>query len=289
MGNLMSRGAAELKQRGDALGAKAMHHPWTERLARLGYLAKGLVYAVVGVLALQVAFGQGGKMTDTKGALATLAQQRWGTVLLAVTAVGLMGYALWRVVEAWMDPDGKGTGAKGLFIRAGYVVSAFIHVSLAVAALRIVSGTGGVGVHGDQSARSWTAKLLSMPFGQVLVAVVGLVVAGIGVWQIRKAWTEKFRRKLRLESLDARHAGWALRISKCGILARGAVFVLMGVFFLLAAVDANPREARGLDGTLQELARQPFGTLLLALAAAGLVAYAVYMAVASRYRRFVDA
>ncbi len=289
MGNVMRRGAEALKQRGDQLGAKAMHHPWTERLARLGYLAKGLVYAVVGVLALQVAFGQGGKMTDTKGALATLAEQSWGTVLLAVTAVGLLGYALWRVVEAWMDPDGKGTGAKGLIVRAGYVVSAFLHGSLAVAALRLVSGTGGVGAHGNQSAQSWTARLLAMPFGQVLVAGVGLVIAGIGVWQIRKAWTEKFRRKLNLRTLDARHAEWALRVSKWGILARGAVFVLMGVFFLMAAVDANPKEARGLDGALAALAQQPYGTLLLAVAAAGLVAYAAYMAVASRYRRFVDA
>ena len=102
--------AARLKQQGDQLGERALRHPWVEKLARLGYLAKGVVYAVVGVLALQVAFGQGGEMTDTRGALASLARETWGTVLLAVLAVGLMGYVLWRVVQAWMDPDDKGTG-----------------------------------------------------------------------------------------------------------------------------------------------------------------------------------
>ncbi|ATB33908.1 DUF1206 domain-containing protein [Melittangium boletus] len=287
--NELGRKAAELKQRGDQLGEKALRHPWMVRLARLGYLAKGVVYAVVGVLALQVAFGQGGEMTDTRGALASLAGETWGAVLLTVLAVGLTGYVLWRGVQAWMDPDGKGTSAKGLVIRAGYLVSAGIHASLAVAALRLALGAGGVGKHGDQSAQSWTARLLSEPFGQALVAVVGLVIAGIGAWQIHKAWTEKFRDKLRLQELDARHAAWAMHVCKGGIIARGAVFVMMGGFFLLAALHSNPREARGLDGALAALAEQPFGTLLLALAAAGLVAYAVYMAVVSRYRRFLGA
>ncbi|MBM7116451.1 DUF1206 domain-containing protein [Archangium primigenium] len=287
--NGLGHKAARLKEQGDQLGERALRHPWVEKLARLGYLAKGVVYAVVGVLALQVAFGQGGEMTDTRGALASLARETWGSVLLAVLAVGLMGYVLWRVVQAWMDPDDKGTGPKGIAVRVGYLVSAGIHASLALAALKLAVGAGGVGKHGDQSAQSWTARLLSEPFGQALVAVVGLVIAGVGVWQVRKAWTEKFRDKLRLGELDARHAAWVMHVCKGGIMARGAVFVLMGVFFLLAALRSNPREARGLDGALAALAEQPHGTVLLAIAAAGLVAYAVYMAVVSRYRRFVDA
>ena len=288
MANDISRKAAELKQRGDRLGTQAMHNPWTERLARLGYLAKGVVYAVVGVLALQVAFGQGGKTTDTQGALATLAQGTGGTVLLAVMAVGLVGYVLWRVVQAWMDPDGKGTGAKGLAQRAFYVVSALIHASLAVAAFRLVLGRGG-GASGEQSAQSWTARLMSQPFGQALVALVGLVIAGVGLWQAYKAWKEKFREKLRLDALRPQQAAWAVRVSKWGILARGVVFVMIGAFLVQAALTANPRRAHGLDGALETLAAQPFGTVLLALAAAGLVAYAVYLAIEARYRRFLGA
>jgi hypothetical protein len=285
----LRRRASELKHQGDRLGNRAVHNPWTERLARLGYLAKGVVYAVVGVLALQVAFGAGGQTTDTKGALATLAQGSLGTALLAVVAVGLVGYVLWRVVQAWMDPDGKGTSAKGLAQRAFYLVSAAIHTALALAAFRLVLGTGGVGAHGDQSARSWTARLMAEPFGQALVAVVGLVIAGVGLWQGYKAWKEKFRHKLRLDGMNPRHAEWAVRISKLGILARGVVFVMIGTFLVQAALTANPRRARGLDGALETLAAQPHGTLLLALAAAGLVAYAVYMALEARYRRFLGA
>jgi hypothetical protein len=287
MANEIGRKASELKRQGDHLGARAMHHPWTERLARLGYLAKGVVYAVVGVLALQVAFGQGGETTDTQGALTTLARETWGTVLLAVVAVGMVGYVLWRVVQAWMDPDGKGTGAKGLVARAGYLVSAGVYAFLAVSAFRLVLGTGGVGSHGDQSAQTWTARLMSQPFGQALVAVVGLVIAAVGGWQAYKAWKEKFRDKLRLDGMRPHQAEWAVRISKLGILARGLVFVMMGVFLLQAALTANPRRAHGLDGALATLAAQPYGAVLLALAAAGLVAYAVYMALEARYRRFL--
>ncbi|MFY0571706.1 DUF1206 domain-containing protein [Archangium lansingense] len=289
MGNGLGRKASELKHQGDRLGAKAMHNPWTERLARLGYLAKGVVYAVIGVLALQVAFGSGGRTTDTKGALATLARGSWSKALLAVVAVGLVGYVLWRVVQAWMDPDGKGTDAKGLFLRGFYLVSAAIHALLALAAFRLVLGTGGVGASGDQSAQSWTARLMSQPFGQALVAVVGLVIAGMGFWQVYKAWKEKFRKKLRLDELRPQQAEWAVRISKLGILARGLVFVLIGGFLVQAALTANPRRARGLDGALETLAAQSHGTVLLALTAAGLVAYAVYMAVEARYRRFLGA
>ncbi|MET0405855.1 MAG: DUF1206 domain-containing protein, partial [Cystobacter sp.] len=268
--NEVGRKALELKYQGDRLGAKALNHPWMVPLARMGYLAKGVVYAVVGVLALQVAFGQGGEMTDTHGALATLARESWGSVLLAVISLGLFGYVLWRVVQAWMDPDNKGTGAKGIAVRLGYAVSAAIHTSLALAAIRLATGTGG-GKQGN-SMQSWTAKLLSEPFGQALVAVVGLVIAGIGVWQIHKAWTEKFRRKLGLQGLAAKQERWTMRVCKVGIIARGVVFVLMGLFFLLAALRSNPSEARGLDGTLATLASQPYGSVLLTLVSAGLVA-----------------
>jgi hypothetical protein len=287
MANEFSRRASELKQRGDQLGRSAVRSPWMERLARLGYLAKGVVYAVIGVLALQVAFGTGGKTTDTQGALGTLAESTGGMVLLAVVAVGLVGYVLWRVVQAWMDPDGKGTHPKGLAQRAFYLVSAAIHASLAVAAFRLVLGTGGAGPSGEQSTQSWTARLMSQPFGQALVATVGLVIAGVGLWQVYKAWKEKFRKKLRLSELSPQHAEWAVRISKLGILARGGVFMMIGAFLVQAALTANPRRAHGLDGALETLASQPYGMVLLALAAAGLVAYAVYMAVEARYRRFL--
>jgi len=115
---------------------------------------------------------------------------------------------------------------------------------------------------------------------------VGLVIVGVGLWQGYKAWKEKFRHKLRLDGMSPRHAEWAVRISKLGILARG---VMIGTFLVQAALTANPRRARGLDGALETLAAQPHGTLLLALAAVGLVAYAVYMALEARYRRFLGA
>jgi len=268
---------------------RAANSPWVERLARLGYLAKGVVYAVVGVLALQVALGTGGKTTDTQGALATLAQSSAGTALLAVVAVGLVGYVLWRVVQAWMDPDGKGSKPKGLVQRGGYLLSAAVHASLAVAAFRLVLGKGGGGKGGEQSTQEWTARLMSQPFGQALVATVGIAIAALGVWQAYKAWKEKFLEKLQLRGLRPEQERWTVRISKLGIAARGVVFLMVGLFLVQAALTANPRRAHGLDGALETLAAQPFGDVLLALVAAGLVAYALYMAVEARYRRFLGA
>jgi len=250
--------------------------------ARLGYVARAVVYAVVGALALMLALGRGGRTTDTKGAVAVVADQPFGSVLLGVLGMGLLAFAAWRFVQALKDVERKGRSAKGLVSRGALAVSGLIHASLGLYAFQLLQGRGGGG--GDQT-RSLTARLMSQPFGRVLVAAVGVVVLVFAFQQLKQAWTGRMLDKLTLTGVAARQRTWVERVSRAGVAARAVVFLVMGVFFLLAALHSNPGEARGLGGALATLAAQPFGPVLLGVVAAGVAAYAVYQLLEARYRR----
>jgi hypothetical protein len=256
---------------------------WVERLARLGYLAKGIVYAIVGVLAVQAAFGAGGQTTDTKGALGAIAAQPFGKFLLALLTVGLIGYVVWRFVQAVQDPEHKGDDAKGWATRLGYAVSGLIYASLAFTAIGLIRGSGGGG--GGNSEQDWTARLLAQPFGQWLVGLVGAFVIGLGFYQLYQAYKAKFRKQMKLQEMSPTEETWATRIGRFGLGARGVVFCIIGFFLLQAARQSDASEVRGLDGALQSLAQQPYGPWLLGIVALGLVAYGIHMAVQARYIR----
>lgn len=254
-----------------------------ETMARLGYTAKGIVYAIVGILALQAALTAGGKTTDTQGALYTIAVQPFGQFLLILLAIGLVGYSLWRLIEAVTDPENKGTDAKGIFSRLGYVISGLTYLGLALNAGMLAFGAGGGG--GGNSKQDWTARLLQQPFGRFLVAIVGALVIGIGFYRLYKAYKIKFRKKLNLSEMNSQQENWAVHISRVGIAARGIVFVIIGFFLLKAGQQSDASEVRGLDGVLQAVAQQPFGKIMLGLVATGLIAYAAYLFIEARYRR----
>lgn len=259
---------------------------WVEKLARLGYAAKGIVYAIVGVLAVQAAFGTGGKTTDTKGALGAIAAQPFGKFLLALVTLGLIGYVLWRFVEAVKDPEHKGGDAKGLASRLGSAMSGLIYAGLALSAIRLITGSGS-GDSSTTSTQDWTARLLSQPFGQWLVGAVGAFTIGLGFYQLYKAYKAKFRKEMKLQEMSATEETWATRIGRLGEAARGIVFTIIGFFLIQAARQSDASEAQGLDGALQALAQQPYGPWLLGIVAIGLVAYGIHMGVQARYRRII--
>ncbi|MBD2560895.1 MULTISPECIES: DUF1206 domain-containing protein [Nostoc] len=260
---------------------------WVERLGRFGYVSKGVVYGIVGLLAAQAAFGTGGKTTDTQGALQTIVNQPFGKFLLALVAIGLIGYVIWRFVQAIKDPENKGNDAKGLAVRIGYAVNGLIYASLALSAVQIVMGTGSAKNSSD-STEDWTARLLSQPFGQWLVGTVGVFVIALGFYQFYQAFSGKFRKELNLTELSNKEAQWVMRISRFGLAARGIVFCIIGWFLIEAARQSNAATAQGLDQVLQTLAQQPYGAWLLGIVALGLVAYAIYTIIQARYRRLVN-
>jgi hypothetical protein len=259
---------------------------WVERLARFGYLAKGIVYAIVGILAVQAALGTGGKTTDTKGALGAIAAQPFGKFLLVLLVIGLIGYVVWRFIQAIKDPEHKRNDPQSLARRIGSAISGLIYAGLALSAIRLIMGSGGGG-SGSSSQQDWTARLLSQPFGQWLVGLIGAFIVGFGFYQLYIAYKAKFRKEMKLREMSPTEETWATRLGRFGEAARGIVFIIIGFFLLQAARQSDASQVRGLDGALQALAEQPYGPWLLGIVALGLVAYGIHMGVQARYRRII--
>jgi hypothetical protein len=262
---------------------QAVRNPWVERLARFGLAARGVVYTVVGVLAVQAAFFGRGTTTDTRGALQKIAEQ--SRVLLALVAVGFIGYALWRFAQALLDPEHKGSALKGLAQRGAMRGTGIIYSGLALAAFRVL--THDPAGAGDGSGRKIAASVLDKPFGRWLVALAGLAVIASGLQQMVKAWKKSFQKKLMMSQMDENERRLALHTGQLGLAARGVVFLLAGGFLVQAALRYDPSRVRGLKGALETLASQPHGPWLLGLVALGLVAFGAYSFLEARYRRIV--
>jgi hypothetical protein len=255
--------------------------PWIERLARLGYAAKALLYCTIGLLAAKAAFGRRGRLTDTRGALRAVEGMSFGSAFLILIAIGLFGYAAWRLVEGALDPERRGTDLKGLAVRTGFAARGLVHAALGVTTLRLAIGHGQ-GRAGNQ-AKEWTTRGLQLPGGELLVAVAGLSIAGYGLYQLYRAWAAKLGRQLQLGRLSEPLRGWVVAVSRFGIAARGVVFCLIGSFLARSGLRHNPAEAGGLRESLRTLAglgRWPFAAVTI-----GLVAYGIYELLNARYRR----
>jgi len=259
---------------------------WYAVLARTGLVAKGVSYGLVGALALKLAFGDGGKATSRNGALKSVAQHSFGKILLILLAAGFAAYALWRFVQAFAerDEDGDAKGAaKKWAKRAGYIGRGLVYASLTLSALRIVTGSGG-NQSQSSKAHKTTAAVFDWPGGRWLVGLTGLVLIGVALWNLYRGLARKFEDKWRIGQLSPMWRRWGGRAGVAGHVARFVVFALIGVFVTKAAIDFNPKDAIGLDGALQKLARASYGPWLLGLTAAGLVAYGIYCVVDARLR-----
>lgn len=252
-------------------------------LGRLGYAAKGVVYLVSGLLTAALAFQlQPGKVTGTEEALGWIESNPFGTALLALVALGLAGYSLWRLAQAWRDPEHHGSDFKGLAIRAGYVASAVIYAFLCYSAVKIMTRGGGGG--GDSTPEA-TATAMNQPFGYWIVGLAGVIIIGVGLYHLYDAFAATFMKRLRTAEMSAAERTWAERVGRAGMGARGVVFGVIGAFLLLAAVNANPGLARGLSGALKTLNQLPYGQWLMGLVALGLACYGVFSGFNARYRR----
>jgi len=277
--------ARQTARRADSTVRSAVFNKWVLLLARMGYAAKGVVYLIIGWLAVLLALGQGGKATDQSGALKTISSFTFGKVLLSIVIVGLVGFALWCFIQAIYDTEGKGRDAKGIVSRIGYAAIGVSYVVLAIGAFGLVTGTGSGGKNTTTNAQDWTGILLKQPFGQALVVIVGLVVIGLAGYLFYKAYKAPFKNRLSLTGVATRVRKFAIGLGRLGYAAIGVVMTIVGIFLIVAALQHNPGDAKGLDTALQEVARQPFGTFLLAIVALGLIAYGLYSFVEARYRR----
>jgi hypothetical protein len=255
-----------------------------EIIARVGHAARGLVYCLVGGLALMAAIGSGGETGGSRNALRTILEQPFGRILLVIVAVGFLCFAAWRAVEAITDADRCGGEMKGLAIRAGHFLGGLIYVGLAVSAFGLALGWGGGG-EDEGAAKDWTRWLMAQPFGHWLVGLLGLGIGAVGVFFAFKAWRGDVTKGLKCSADTER---WAIPMGRVGFAARGLVFVIIGGFLVGAAVHSRASEARGLGGALEAVAAQPFGWILLAVMAAGLFAFGAFGIVEALYRH-IDA
>jgi hypothetical protein len=251
-----------------------------EVAARAGLVARGAVYAIIGVLAFKLAIGEGGKVTNQQGAFHTLAHQPFGKLLLTLVAIGLGGYALWRFFRAALGhgPEGSDKG----FDRIAAAGSGIVYAVLCSVAVQILTGSGSSS-SGD--ATKTTSGVLGWPGGVWIIGIAGVVMVGIGLYQGYRGITQSFLNDSKTEEMSPAVRRWIGRIGTVGHLARTVVFVLVGVFLVKAAVDYNPSAAVGLDGALAKLVHGPYGSYLLGIVAAGLVAFAFYSLSDARYRR----
>lgn len=252
-----------------------------EPIARVGFTARATVYVVLGALALGQATGQGGRTTDTKGAVEEVGRFTAGGLLLIVLALGLVAYAVWRIAQAVLDLDDKGRDPKGLAIRAGFFASALIHLGLAATA-------AGFGIaSGSHSVRSWVGEALSHPGGVWAVGLAGGIVVAVGVFQIFSAWKANFEKNFMVSQMSSKVKSWARRIGQFGLGARGMTFLIIGWFLIRAAYNVSSREVKDVGGALRVLGSQPFGAWLLGIVACGLISYGLLSLVDARYRRIV--
>jgi len=278
--------AKEVKNQAKQTLNQAIANPWIERLARFGYAAKGVLYITIGILATQVALGLGGQVTGSEGALKTIMTQPFGKFLLLGIAVGLVGYVVWRSVQAILDPEYQGIAPQRVIVRLGYALSGLSYSGLAFAAAKLIAGFDEED-QGDSSI-SWTAHLLAQPFGRWFVALVGAVVIAVGFSYFYSAYKAEFCNQFKVIEMSKIELAWATHLGRLGLSARGSVYGVIGIFLIQAALQYNAEEAKGLRGALEAIAGQPFGLFLLGVIAVGLIAYGIHELVLARYRRIIE-
>lgn len=271
------------RSRGSSAARSAVHDPANNGAvrasARIGLVARGIVYGVIGILAFKLAVGSGGKTESQTGALRTIGRQPFGEVLLIALAIGLAAYAIWRLIDgiAGSAPGGDGD----IQHRVSAIAGGIGYAVLCYAAIKILSGAQSSG----GSPSHATAGILGWPAGPVIVAIAGLVVIGVGVYQGYKGITRKFEEESRVETMGSATRSGFMALGVTGHVARAVTFILIGYGLIRAALDYSPKSAVGLDGALQKLAHASAGPLLLGIVALGFIAFALYSIADARYHK----
>lgn len=229
--------------------------------------------------------GHGSTPSGSQSAFGVIVEQPFGRAILGICAVGLLGYLLWRVIDAIKDASGKGSDAKGLAVRTATFFKGLVYGVLGLEAMRFALRGSGSGQGGDSSSQHWLGRVMSLPFGKYLAMGVGIGVLIYAVYQLWAAWTAKLSDDLELGRMSSSARSAAIAVSRAGIAARAVVFMIIGYFLLHSAMRSDPGEAKALHGALVSLQDEKYGTLLLVVIGLGLAAYGVYALINARYRR----
>jgi len=263
----------------------AAANPLLELLERLGYVARGALYAVMGLLALAVSLRVGGgQATDLTGSLRFLIANPFGKLVLVAFAIGLAAYSLWGFVRAIYDPLHRGSDASGYAARLGFVTSAVSYAAIVILALQILAGSGGAAADSTQKT---IASVLTHPAGGWLTILIGLVAAGIGVGQFKEVYHPTFAKDLKGAEMSASERDLAVGLGRFGMFARGVVFVVIGWSLIQAGINHDAAQVQGFGGAFLFLMNQPYGHWLLGFIALGFVALGLHSFACARWIRLL--
>lgn len=274
------------------VGQLTRDHPAFVKFGRAGWLAKGVVYVIAGVLALMVAGKASGwsKASTTAdqeasptGAMKTIAHATGGPLLIWILAIGMLTYAAWRLVSAALP---GGTDAEAWVKRLGYVVSAILYITFAFTAISLASSsTPSADANGNSKVTSLTARIMGHSGGRVLIGLVGLIVIAAGLYRINKGAKDDVNDELDLSGMSSERLQWTKGFGRVGEIGRGVGMGLVGFFLLRAAITYDVNEATGLDGALRRLTVHTWGVLVVIVVGLGFAAYGAFCATTFTRRR----
>lgn len=268
--------ATATAERAKSKGRKAAKSDTMQRLGRLGLVARGVMYVVVGALAANVARGAD-EQADRQGALRTIGRTPVGRWALLALVVGFAGYAVWRLAEATFRPGDKGVPGRLRCVGHSLLYTGFAITTLSFVVTRQSENS-------DAREQSYTARIMEWPGGRYVVAAAGLALVGVGVANAWRALSGRYRKHLKEHEIPGKTAAWLAPVAHLGLAARTVAFSLVGAFLVQAAVTYDPKKARGLDGSLRTLAQEPWGRPAIVAVAIGLIAFGAWCFVEARYR-----
>ena len=263
-------------------GRRAANSHYVDWLARAGLTARGIIYALIGILAIEIAFGNSGHRADQSGAVRVVASTPVGTLLLWLLVGGFIGMALWRLSEALYGapgPDGRKAGAR---LIAGF--KAVLYGFIAFGIMKYALGLGAP-KSSDQQTVDLTSTAMREPGGRIIVGIVGAVLIGAGAFLAWRAFVRKFVEEIKTGEMSRPTRRAVVALGWVGGIARGVVFSAAGLFLLIAAVTARAHQAKGIDATLRAFSKTPAGPWLLVVVALGLVIFGLYSLAEARWRR----
>lgn len=269
---MQSNTGLHLKNSADRHARQAADHPALTWAARIGFVVTGLLHIMIGWIALKVATGSGGGEASNSGAMAQIASTPGGQALLWIMTVGLVGLGLWHLCGLFVSEETKD--------KAKNVILGIVYLSLSISTFKFASG----GSSSDgQKATSVTAKVMQMPGGVILLAIAGLIIIGVGAYNVYAGVTKRFEEKLRAGSTGGKVGSAIILSGMAGYIARGLAFAVLGIMVIWAGFSTDPQKASGLDSALRTIGQQPFGAVLLIVVALGFVLYGVFSIARAKY------